>query len=62
MSATAMSDAQLIDLVKQLPLERKRNVLLALASAAQARRDERMQMAEDRLRSLCARQGLNWDA
>lgn len=62
MSATAISDAQLIDLVKQLPPERKRNVLLALASDAQARRDERMQMAEDRMRTLCTRRGLNWDA
>lgn len=62
MSESELSDSQLIDLVKQLPPERKRNVLLALASDAQARRDERLQMAEDRMRALCAHRGLNWDS
>lgn len=62
MSADAISDVQLIDLVKQLPPERKRNVLLALASDAQARRAERLQVAESRMRALCALRGQNWDA
>ncbi|MCI0680559.1 MAG: hypothetical protein L0Y71_00525 [Gemmataceae bacterium] len=62
MSAAFISDAQLIDLVKQLPPERKRNVLLALASEPQLRRDERLQMAENKMRALCAGRGLNWDA
>ncbi len=62
MSAIAVSDAQLVELLQQLPPERKRNVLLALASDTQARRDEKMQISEDRMRSLCALRGLNWDS
>jgi len=61
-SIDAISDAQLIDLVKQLPPERKRNVLLALASDAQAWRNDRLQAAEDRMRELCTRRGRNWDS
>lgn len=62
MSEITMSDAQIIELVKQLPPERKRTVLFALASDAQARRNERMHMAENRMRALCAHRGLNWDS
>ena len=62
MSAVALSDAQLIDLVKQLPPERKRNVLVALAAGAQARRQERLDSAEGRMRAVCSQRGLVWDA
>jgi hypothetical protein len=62
MPTIEMSDGQLIDFVKQLPPERKRNVLLALASETQSRRNERMLLAENRMRTLCASRGLNWDA
>lgn len=62
MSAESISDAQLIDLVKQLPPARKRSVLLALAGDAQERRSERLHMAEERMRALCAARGRDWDA
>ena len=62
MSAVAISDAQLIDLVRQLPPERKRNVLVALAADAQGRRQERLDSAEERMRALCTKRGLDWDA
>ena len=56
-----LTDAQLIDLVKHLPPDRKRGVLIALASDAQGRRSQRMALAENRMRTLCMERGLNWD-
>ncbi len=56
-----LSDAQVVDLVKQLPPERQRAALLALAAGAAQRRDERMQFAEGQLRRLAAERGLEWD-
>jgi hypothetical protein len=56
-----LSDAQVVDLVKQLPPERQRAALLALAAGAAQRRDERMTFAEGQLRRLAAERGLEWD-
>jgi len=57
-----LTDEQVVELVKQLPPERRRNTLLALAAETQAPRDSRMQLAGDQLRRLCANRGKNWDA
>ena len=56
-----LTDQQVVDLVNQLPPIRKQTALLALASEAATRRDERMQFAEAQLRRLCAERGRNWD-
>ena len=56
-----LSDAQVVELVKQLPPERQRAALLALAAGATQRREERMQYAESQLRRLSAERGLEWD-
>ncbi len=56
-----LSDAQVVDLVKQLPPERQRAALLALASGAGQRREERMQYAEAQLRRASSERGLDWD-
>ena len=56
-----LSDAQVVDLVKQLPPERRRTALLALAAGSAQERDERMQLAEGQLRRLAAERGLEWD-
>jgi hypothetical protein len=56
-----LSDAQVVELVKQLSPERRRAALLALASGAAQRRQERMQVAEGQLRRLCTERGLDWD-
>ena len=56
-----LTDQQVVDLVSQLPTKRKRTALVALASEAATRRDERMQLAEAQLRRLCAERGQNWD-
>ncbi|HEX3719531.1 MAG TPA: hypothetical protein VH595_16375 [Verrucomicrobiae bacterium] len=61
MSVLELSDEQVISPVRQLPAERKRIVLLALAQEAQGRREERLRFGEEQLRQACAKRGLNWD-
>jgi hypothetical protein len=56
-----LSDAQVVELVKQLPPERQRAALVALAAGAAQRRDERIQYAEGQLRRVSAEHGLEWD-
>jgi hypothetical protein len=51
-----------IELVRQLPPERKREILLALAARSQSSREERYAYAEQQLRRLAAKRGLQWDA
>jgi hypothetical protein len=62
MPTLELTDEQVMELVKQLPPERKREALFALAEAARARREERLDYAEAQLRRLCAERGLDWDA
>lgn len=57
-----VTDAQIIELVKQLPPERKRSVLLALAKESDREREERLEYAQTQLRRLCAERGLDWNA
>lgn len=56
-----LTDQRVVDLVNQLPTKRKRTALVALASEATTRRDERMQLAETQLRRLCAERSRDWD-
>ncbi len=60
MPTLTLTDEQVIELVKQLPPERKRVALLA--EDACARREARLDYAEAQLRRLCAERGRNWDA
>ncbi|WP_066423964.1 hypothetical protein [Anabaena sp. 4-3] len=57
----SLSDQQVIELVKQLPPESKRLVLLELAKSSENERESRINYAEAQLRNLCAERGLNWD-
>jgi predicted Fe-S protein YdhL (DUF1289 family) len=52
---------QVVGLVRQMPPEEKRAVLLAIAEEAEASRTERQNSAESQFRQLCASRGLNWD-
>ncbi len=52
-----LTDDQVMELVKQLPSERQRAALLALAAGATERRSQ----AEGQLRRLCNERGLDWD-
>ena len=56
-----LTDEQMVELVKQLPPERQRAALLALAAGATQPRGERMKYAEGQLRRACAERGLDWD-
>lgn len=56
-----LSDQQVIELVKQLPPESKRVVLLELAKESENEHEYRMEYAENQLRNLCTERGLNWD-
>ena len=60
-SLLELSDAQVVELVKQLPPERQRAALLALTAGATQRREERMQYAEAQLRRVSAERGLEWN-
>jgi hypothetical protein len=61
MAKVEFTTDQIVDLVLQLPSERKHEVLLALAAKSQAGRNQRMEIAEQQLRRLCAARGLDWD-
>ena len=61
MPTLELSDAQVVELVKQMPPERQRAALLALAAGAAQCREERMQYAEGQLRRVTAERGLEWD-
>ena len=61
MPTLQLTDEQVVELVKQLPPDRRRAALLALAAGATEQRQERMLLAEERLRVACAERGLNWD-
>lgn len=52
---------QIVDLVLRLPNDQKKEVLLALASDSETRREERMAFGESQLRRLCIARGLDWD-
>ena len=61
MPTLELSDAQVVELLKQMPPDRQRAALLALAAGAAQRREERMQYAEGQLRRVTAERGLEWD-
>jgi hypothetical protein len=53
---------QVFDLVRQMPAEQKREMLLLLAKNAPAEQAKRQQFAEEQLRRLCVARGLDWGA
>jgi hypothetical protein len=61
MSVLELTDEQVLSLLRQLPAERKRTALIALAQDAQGRREERLQIGEAQLRKLSTKRGLDWD-
>lgn len=62
MPTLTVSEAQVVDLIKQLPGESQFNVFMLLASTAHAQREARMQAAEASMRRLCEARGQHWDA
>ena len=62
MAVLELTKEQIFDLVRRMPAEQKREMLLLLAANAPAERAKRQQFAEEQLRRLCAARGLDWDA
>jgi hypothetical protein len=62
MPSVTLTDEQVIALVKQLPAQQKRTVLLAIAADAQTKRDDRMAYTEAQLRQLSAKRSLDWNS
>ena len=60
MPSLELTDEQVLQLVTQLPAERRRAALVALAEDAVRGREQRMERAEARLRQVCAERGLDW--
>ena len=61
MPTLELTDEQVVELVRQLPPERQRAALLALAAGANLQREQRMKYAEEQLRRACAERGRDWD-
>jgi hypothetical protein len=62
MGVLELTKEQIFDLVRQMPAEQKREMLLVLAANAPVERATRQQFAEEQLRRLCAARGLDWGA
>jgi hypothetical protein len=62
MAVLELTKEQIFDLVRQMPAEQKREMLLTLAANAPVDRAKRQQFAEEQLRRLCAQRGLVWAA
>ena len=56
-----LTNEQAIELIKQLPAERKRSLLVELAQEAAQERKNRMAYAEEQLRQLANQRELDWD-
>jgi hypothetical protein len=62
MATVELTNQQVLDLVRQLPPEKKRDALMALAGNAATDPDARLNSSEQRLRQLAQKRGLSWDA
>lgn len=62
MPVIELSAEQVAQLVEQLSPEERLQVLLQLASSARTRMETHRTEAEQRLRTLAAERGLDWDA
>jgi len=61
MPVVNLTDEQVIELFRQLPEQRRRAALLALAASSRNDREGRLEYATTHLRQLCVARGLNWD-
>jgi hypothetical protein len=62
MAVLELTKGQVLDLVRQMPAEQKREILHLLAGDGAAGRAKRQEFAEEQLRRLCAERGRDWDA
>ena len=57
-----LTDQQVIDLVKQLSPEHQMNVLRSLVARHWGRWEELTRLGEERIRTIAAERGRDWDA
>ncbi len=62
MASVELTTEQVIQLVRQLPADRKMDVLLALANESTSTQAERMAIAERQFRRRAVERGLDWDS
>jgi hypothetical protein len=62
MASVDLTTEQVVEFIRQLPSERKRELLLTLATEAQNGRESRIAFAEEQFRRAAAERGLNWEA
>jgi hypothetical protein len=62
MAVVELTKGQVLDLVRQMPTEQKREILQYLAGDGAAGREKRQEFAEEQLRRLSAERGRDWDA
>ena len=61
MPTLSVTDEQILELIRQLPSERRRRILSELARESPDQREERRRRTEQRLREVAAQRGLLWD-
>lgn len=57
-----LTTEQAITLLEQLPPRKKMEVLIKLSEEAHVGHEEQMRYGESKVRQLCAKRGLDWDA
>ena len=57
-----LTKEQAIELLYQMPPEEKMAVLIELATQARDGHEERQHHLQSKVRELCAKRGLDWDA
>lgn len=60
MASVELTTEQVIDLIKSLSADSKRDILLALAEDSKSSLSERMALADRQLREIAGQRGLNW--
>ena len=62
MPTLSVTDEQIVELIRQLPPERRRKIISELASESVEERNARQARTEQKLREVAARRGVAWDA
>jgi hypothetical protein len=62
MPTLSVTDEQIIDLIRQLPPDRRRKIISELATESSEEREARRDRTEQKLREVAAQRGLVWDS
>lgn len=61
MPTVTLTNEQVVELIKQLPVKEKRVIIETLASEQEPWWEETVAQGEQQLRRLCAERGRDWD-